>query len=306
MIDIVATFHFERPAWLVLVLPALVLWALHRRFLDAADRWRRVIDPALLRHLLVGREKEAWITPNTLLLVAWLLATLAVAGPAWEREPSPFADAKPPVVVVLEVSPTMRAPDLAPTRLDRARQKLADLLAAREGASSGLVAYSGSSHLVLPPTPDAAIVGNLAQALSPDIMPKDGDDLASALAMADRVLTGGRRGGSILVMADAVAGDQLGRLAETKLTHPVTILSLHPPEQPSRTLGDAARALGALLVATSVDQSDVEAMVRRLDRSGPAADIAGEGQHWREAGYWLTPLLALLTLSWFRRGWVLT
>ena len=39
---------------------------------------------------------------------------------------------------------------------------------------------------------------------------------------------------------------------------------------------------------------------------GRTADVAGEGQHWQEAGYWLTPLFALLALLWFRRGWVLT
>ncbi|GEP02890.1 VWA domain-containing protein [Methylobacterium oxalidis] len=300
-----AAFHFERPVWLLLLLPALALWYLERRRSDENERWRGVIDPALLRHLLVGRERSSGVTPNALLLMAWILGTIAVAGPAWEVEPSPFADAKPPAMIVLKVTPSMATADLAPTRLDRARQKLSDLLGLREGAATGLIAYSGASHLVLPPTPDGSVVLDLAKALSPEIMPKEGDDLADAVALADAILAGHRRGGSILVMADAAAGEQIDRLAGTTLTHPATILALLPPELDPGRLEDAERALRADLVATTVDRSDVETVARRLDRAGRIVDVAGEGQHWKEAGYWLTPLLALLTLLWFRRGWVI-
>lgn len=300
MISILTAFHFERPAWLLLLLPAAALWYMERRRSDEARRWRRVIDPELLRHLLVGQERRSWLSPNDLLLAVWVLAGVAVAGPAWEREPSPFADAKPPVMVVLRVAPTMMTPDLAPTRLDRARQKLADLLKLREGASSGLVAYSGSSHLVLPPTPDAGVVLNLAQALSPEIMPREGDDIAGAAALADRVLAGGGHSGSILLMADTATGG----FGPYRLGHPVTVFALLPPDQDRGRLAGVARALDADLVATTVDQVDVEAVARRLDHTGRAAEVAGEGQHWKEAGYWLTPLLALLALLWFRRGWV--
>ncbi|NUB16254.1 hypothetical protein GAY28_29230, partial [Azospirillum brasilense] len=49
----------------------------------------------------------------------------------------------------------------APARPERAREKMADLLALREGAPTGLIAYAGSAHLVLPPTPDASVVDSM-------------------------------------------------------------------------------------------------------------------------------------------------
>jgi Ca-activated chloride channel family protein len=305
MIEALSAFHFERPLWLLALVPAIVLFWLAHRAADVVGRWRQVIDAELLKHLLVDSGKRSRVTPNLLLLIGWALAAIAVAGPAWQREPSPFADAKPPVMVVIKVTPSMTTGDLAPTRLDRARQKLSDLLALREGASTGLVAYSGSAHLVLPPTPDAQVVVDLAKALEPGIMPKEGDDLAGAVAMARRVLSGGGHGGSVLVMADTVSGEQLSRLGGAGAGES-TILAMVPPNLDATALDEAARALGATVIATTPDQADVTALARRLDNVGRISEVAGEGEHWKEAGYWLTPLFALLVLLWFRRGWVLT
>lgn len=308
MIEMLAPFHFERPLWLLTLLPAAAIWLIERRASDATLQWRRVIDPALLAHLIVGDDRPSRIGPVDWLFGGWVVAAVAVAGPAWQREPSPFADQKPPVAVVIKVAESMLTQDLAPTRLDRARQKLADILAVREGASTALVAYSGSSHLVVPPTPDAAVILDLAKALSPDIMPKkEGDDLAGAIALANRALASTANGGSILLMADAVTPEALAGLPGAS-SATVTLLSLRADELGTEGVDEAAHALSATLVATTPDQTDVTAIVRRLDRADLAAAIAGEneGQHWKEAGYWLTPLLALLVLLWFRRGWVLS
>lgn len=299
---VLAAFHFERPAWLLALIPVAILWLLARRSADPVLQWRRVIDPALLPYLLIGNDRRARIVPADWLFAGSVVAAIAIAGPAWQREPSPFADAKPPVAIVLKVTPSMLTEDLAPTRLDRARQKLADVLAAREGASTALVAYAGSAHLVLPPTTDSAVVLDLAKALSPQIMPKPGDDLAGALALARRALAGTGQGGSILLLADTAAP---GTAAQPTGGPMVTILTLDGPEAAETGLAEAAKALGGVLVATTPDQSDVVAIVRRLDRGDNAAGVAGEGEHWREAGYWLVPALAFLVLLWFRRGWVL-
>ena len=185
-------------------MPALLLWLESRRSADTTRRWARVIDPDLLKLLVVGGSSRWRIAPHDLLLAGGIVAALAVAGPTWQREPSPFADAEQPVMLVLKVTPTMMTSDLAPSRLERARQKIADLLKAHDGMPAGLIAYSGSAHLVLPPTPDREIVLSLAHALSPEIMPREGDQLDEAVALADRILKEGGQGGSILVLADTV------------------------------------------------------------------------------------------------------
>lgn len=306
MIDALAPFHLLRPWALLALLPALALWWLERRRADPALRWRRAIDPELLRHLLVRPEGASRVVPADLLLAAWGIATIVLAGPTWRQEPSPFADAQPPAVIVLRVTPSMTTADLPPTRLERAQQKVADLVALREGAATGLVAYSGSAHLVLPPTTDGSVVATMARALAPEVMPQEGDHLAEAVALAGQVLTEGGRGGSILVLADTVAPDQLSALQGKAATGvPVLVLPMVPPAQAGadRGLSDAAGALDAAMIDLTVDTADVQAIAGRMARAAPVGTVAGDGRRWEEAAFWLVPVLALIVLGWFRRGW---
>jgi len=310
MSSALASFHFLRPWWLVLLIPAAFLWWHLRRRSDAGARWASVIDPAILRALTIGGDGRSRLMPHDVLLLAWGLGILAVAGPTWRPEPSPFADARPPVIAVVKVTPSMKTEDLAPSRLVRSVQKLSDLLAAREGASTGLVAYAGSVHLVLPPTPDKDVVVAMAQALSPEIMPMQGDSLAQAVRVAAGVLRDAGKGGSILVMADSVAPEQVALLqnaAHDPVRFETTLWAAVPPSRldAEASLRSAASTMDATLASMTPDRTDVESVAARLDRATVVSDVAGEGERWQEAGYWLTPLIALLALAWFRRGWVL-
>ncbi len=302
MMEALAQFHFLRPWWLLLALPALALWWLERREADTTARWRPVMDAGLLAALTVGAEHRPRIGPGDLLLAAWLVGMIALAGPTWRQIPSPFAPSARPAIFVLKVTPSMQERDLAPTRLDRAREKMADLLTLRAGAPTGLIAYAGSAHLVLPPTPDTAVVTDMAGALAPEIMPRQGDALADAVKLAQKTLAEAGQGGSIVVFADtapALAGDRGAA--------PVTLFAMLPAERAAGdpALAAAATALGATLVTASIDTADVTALARRLATAGPPPPAAGEAPRWAEAGWWLTPLVALLAALWFRRGWVL-
>jgi len=304
-------FHLLRPWALLLLVPALALWWTGRQSADTTRRWARVIEPELLKLLVVGGTDGQRPRPYDLLLVGGMAATLAIAGPTWQREPSPFADGRAPVMIVLRVTPSMMTPDLAPTRLDRARQKIADLLKANDGMPAGLIAYSGSAHLVLPPTQDRDIVIDMAQALAPTIMPREGDQLADAVALAARLLRGDGKGGTILVVADTAApgqGGSLGHAVAGPDRPPVILFATAPPQAAAAdaALAAAASALDAPLVETRLDNADIQTISRMLERDGGAPALPGEAVRWQEAGFWLTPLIALLVLLWFRRGWVIS
>ena len=309
MIETLHAFHLLRPWALLAIAPAFVIWLALRRADDATARWRRVIDPTLLAALTIRGERSGSIAPADILLAVWTIAAIAVSGPTWRREPRPFADAEPPAMIVLRVTPSMTNADLEPSRLERARQKISDLLGLREGAATGLVAYGGSAHLVLPPTNDKSVLMTMVSALSPDIMPKQGDRAVEAIDLAARTLNDGKAGGAVLLIADTVAPDQTGALAQDALKDrpPVTLLAMAPAERVAADLNleAFARALGARLVAPTPDQADVHDVAARLQGSAWTGEVAGEGAQWRDEGFWLTPLVALMSLGWFRRGWVL-
>jgi Ca-activated chloride channel family protein len=301
MMEVFTNFHFIRPGWLLLAPLAVGLWWLWQRRSDPLRGWREQIAPELLDALVVGRESARqgfalW------LLVAWLLAILGIAGPTWKLEPSPFADDSTALMILLKADISMEQPDPAPSRLERARLKIADLADARKGRPLGLIAYAGSAHLVLPPTRDTAIVARMAAEISPAIMPAPGDRLDLALREAARVLTESQQGGSIVVLADAVDTDPAALQSVQKdVSLPVQFLAISAPDSSQGdSLRAAARTLKAAVEPLDVEGSDVAAVVRRA-ASAPVAQRGEQGGQWQEAGYWLVPLVGMILLVSFRR-----
>src|SRR5690606_12675486 len=162
-----------------------------------------------------------------------------------------------------KVTPDMLADDVQPSRLARSVQKIHDLLAARGAANTALVAYSGSAHLVMPPTHDAAIIELFAGSLDPKIMPSIGDAAAEAFRLADQALAKAG-GGSILWIADSVspaAQADLVRWRSASLT-PVRLLAALPASADMTALRSAAAAAKADLVNLTPDDTDIRTLAR--------------------------------------------
>lgn len=301
MLDFLANFHFIRPTALLLLPVVLGLWGLWQRRSDPLRCWREQMRPELLNALAVGRETMKR-GPALWLLTAWLLAVLALAGPTWKLEPSPFADDATPLMIVLKADVSMETPDPAPSRLGRAHLKISDLAEARKGQPLGLIAYAGSSHLVLPPTRDTAIVAQMAIEISPAIMPEPGDRLDLALREASRVLNEGKQGGSIVVMSDSVGTDLATLEALQKdLSFPIQFLAINTPNSSQNdSLRTAARTLKATIEPISVEDNDIVAIVRGA-ANAPVAQQGKQDGQWHEAGYWLVPLMGVVVLRMFRR-----
>ena len=126
-----------------------------------------LIADHLLKHLLVSEREPKKVRPVYLLAVLWLTGIIALAGPTWDRESSPFIQDTAGLIIALKVTPTMLAQDIQPSRLERATQKIHDLLKLRIGAKTALIAYSGSAHLTMPLTVDPKIIDMFSQALTP-------------------------------------------------------------------------------------------------------------------------------------------
>lgn len=309
--------QFIRPHWLwaLLALPLLVVW--WRAARQRSGGWRDAVDSHLLPHLLepTGQESRRRLLAG---LAAFVLAVLALAGPSWRQGSEQLLQVKAPLVVVLELSSSIAAADLPPTRLARARAAVADLLQASQPGQAGLVVYAGSAHTVAPLTDDAANVALFLDALSPDIMPLDGSRADLGIVQARRLLAGAGfdRGDIVVVAHSADAAARRAAADAVDAGYRVSVLGLGTAAggvfraddgQLRRTRMDAA-ALAALAQAGSGRFSALEsgAPVGVLLRSSGQADDAESGgrsiQVRKDEGYWLLlPLLVLAALA-FRRN----
>jgi len=307
MSELIAAFHFLRPLWL-LALPLLLAlaWTYHRQR-DPRQLLGSLIAPHLLPHLLVAAQQHRRrLQPAPLLLLLVVLSVLALAGPSWQKQPTPFASEDATLMIVLRVAESMQSGDIKPSRMERARNKIHDLLALRQGARSGLIAYAGSAHRVTPPTADARLLEQMAAALQPDVMPRDGDALSDALQLASTEIARSGGNGSILLITDSVSPAALKGLdtqTGSKALPPLQILAPVASTATAAQTGvrSAAQQFDARLQIISADDSDVSTIKQHI-LSATSAQLA-DGEQWRDDGWLLLPFIAVGLLAWAVKGW---
>ena len=315
-----AALHFLRPAWLwaLLALPLLAMWWRSRR--RRASIWREAVDPHLLQALLGKTGGRAQSAPVLIAALGWTLAVVALAGPSWRQVEQPLWQSASPLVIALDLSGTVMAADVPPSRLAQARAKVATLLAERDGGQVGLVAFADDAFTVAPLTPDAANVALFLDALHPGVMPVDGQRLDRAIAWSTGLLRqAGFDSGDILVLtddADAAARDAAANAAAQG--YRVSALGVGSTAgAPYRlasggfatvrldpgSLRELAAAGGGRYATITSDRGDLDALGVLEPRSGDGTHQPGErGRSWQDGGFWLLPPLMLLALLAFRRG----
>lgn len=208
-----ASFHFLRPLWLLAIFPALAFALLLWQRKGSAANWRAAIAPDLIDYLL---EPARHLRPQWpwLLFSGWLLGVFALAGPTWEKLPQPVLQKRDGLVIVLDLSLSMYAEDIKPSRLERARFKVLDILQQRREGLTGLVVYSGDAHVVSPLTDDTATIANLIPALAPAIMPSFGSNTVAGIDTALQLLrNAGFERGRVLLLSDEIAENDIDKIA---------------------------------------------------------------------------------------------
>lgn len=319
--------HFLRPWWWLALAPLpLVLWLLWHAGSGRAA-FARLVDATLLPALLHGSGARRW--RGTLLVgVAWLLATIALTGPAWQREATPLYVNGAARVVVLSLADDMLAQDLPPDRMVRARLAAHDLIDAAADARTALVAYAGAAFTVAPLTSDRNTVLNLLRALQPDVMPVRGNDAAAGITQGAVLLRDAKvRGGEIILVTDRA---DAAAAAAARQAHAdgmrVDVLGVGTAEgapvpqagggfaggttgtrmarRDDASLRAVAAAGGGSYAILPVDGAATPAFAAPLAQAGHANHDA-VAQIWRDGGIWLLPLLVMLAALAFRRGWLL-
>lgn len=326
-----AEFRFLRPDYLWLLIPVFIVPLIGILAFRREVRWTRVIPPHLRPFVISrGNDRARWFM-NTAMFIALAFGVLGLSGPTWKKVETPGQQLETPLVILLDLSQSMMATDLQPTRLERAKFKVSDLLDLNPRARTALIVYSGTAHTVVPLSGDYEIIRSHLEGLSPSLMPVPGSNLEAALALADSVTGVTDAPGKVLLFSDDFEDSHLELLKQfTESTDHSVILvpvnTVRGSEVPASAGGgvlkdqqgnpvfssldeDMLSRLGSLekvgIHRLTLDDSDME-LVRREVAENLAFTTEPEEKKddWRDAGLLLVIPLALLLLLWFRKGWV--
>ncbi len=309
-------FHFMRPWWLLAAPPLFIALRYLSRLRDSMPEEARIVAPHLLVAMLVRGDRTHWFNPIAVSHVLLLLGVLIAAGPTWQRQSSPLVEDEAILVIALDLSPSMSQQDIQPSRLERAKQKIEDLLTLRAGARTGLIVYAGSAHSVIPLTNDADIVRNFLAAVTPEMMPRPGKFPEQALALADRMLGNASVPGTLLVIADGSGPNSSSAFQKyfAAKSHQLIVLGVGSdaaadaadgsfvPLQ-ADTLKALAKAGAGYYQQITLDKADVQRINRRVNSH--LLDVDDDFRPWLDMGYYLVFPFAIVYLLWFRKGWTL-
>ena len=324
------TFQLLRPEWLLLLLPLLVLgWRYWNRRLSSRD-WSMVIDPRLLPFLLVGKEGQSRRWPILLWMLLSVLAIIALSGPVWNKLPQPVFNQQSALVILLDLSSSMNAADLKPSRLARARLKLIDLLKLRKEGQTALIAYAATAYSVSPLTDDTDTIQSLVSSLTTDIMPQQGSraDLAVIRAL-ELFENAGISKGDIILISDGVRSANVDAINKLPLKgFRLSVLAVGSEQGapiPAPSGGFLKDAKGSIVIAKTdhvalralaseqsglyssmtIDDSDLKRYAAFLEGIGLLASHGTtefNADRWQEEGPWLLLLVTPLAALVFRRG----
>jgi Ca-activated chloride channel homolog len=327
--------HLLRPLWLLALIPwALGVWHLARRN-ATTPVWRDLVDAHLLPHLLDTQESPAQRLLLWLLAIGGLLGILALAGPVWRHLPQPAYQTEAQRVIVLDISESMNAADLPPSRLAHARFEILDLLKRLREGQTALIAYGAEPFVVSPLTGDSKTIAAQVPQLSTGLLPVEGAKRTDlALKAADRLLTqAGSRDGEVILVTDGLDQPAASLEAAQQLRqdgYRLSVLGIGSPAgapipkaeggfrqtadgRPQLTkldeqaLPSLAAAGGGKYVTATPDDRDIEALDLERVHKRLAEDTSNTttlADQWREEGPWLLLLLLPLAAAGFRRGWL--
>jgi Ca-activated chloride channel family protein len=328
METIISEFHFLRPLWLLAV--PLVWWMVFmlRKKWWQKGGWDREVDSHLLEFLASSPSQHKRKLLPWVMCLAGTLLLLSLAGPAWQKKPQPLIKKSQARVLVLDLSFSMLATDVKPTRIDRVRFKLEDLLNNFSEGETALVGYAGDAFVITPLTHDANTISSLLPGLHPNIMPVPGSRADLGVELASDLLSrsiGSQ--GHIILVTDGIEESEISVIKNASGTNEISILAVGTeagspialkaggflkdrngaiviPKLNLKPLSKLANQVNGELTLLSPDDRDVNQIFAAETSEGIYKEDEQKrtSDKWNEEGPWLLLIVLPLTALLFRRG----
>jgi Ca-activated chloride channel family protein len=177
------SFHSPHLLWLLVPLLLLFSWELARHATRAASNWPKIARAwaGSFEVSLGTRHSTAEDRPRIWLWFGLALCIIALARPQWGVVEEQVFDQSREVIIAVDLSRSMLAQDVKPSRLDRSKLLIQSLLDGLEGERVGLVLFAGTAFLQSPLSADYEVLREFLPALAPDYLPEGGSNYRSML-----------------------------------------------------------------------------------------------------------------------------
>lgn len=197
-------FRFEEPTYLYLLaalpLIAILRWVLERKQLK---RLKLFGDPTLLRHLMPDVSKMRPVVKFWMLLAAMALIIVMMARPQMGTRISHEKRTGIESIIAMDISNSMLAEDVTPSRLDRTKMMVENLVDNFTDDKIGLIVFAGDAFVQLPITSDYVSAKMFLSEIEPSLIATQGTDIATAINMAANSFTQQQGvGKAIIVITD--------------------------------------------------------------------------------------------------------
>ncbi len=328
-------FHLLRPEWLLALLPLLALLIYRKRKQALSGQWKNIIAPQLQPYVL-KQQKDLQPKENIIQGALWLAALLAIfalSGPSWQKQPSLVYNNQAGLVIALDLSLSMTSQDLPPSRLQRAKYKITDILNQQHNKNMALIAYAGDAHIASPLTRDKKTIQSMLPALDPYIMPAQGSNLVHLVEQASALFEQGNSNPrQLLLVTDGVEPQDISAATKALKQNDIqlSILAIGteqgaPIVKPNgqffkdsqgnvimpglewgnlQTLADAS---DGRIIKISNNDKDINFLLTQstLQESFTEQKETVEFDQWQDNGYWLVIPVLVLSLFAFRKGLLL-
>lgn len=324
------SFHFLRPYFLWFLIPVVLLFVINLIASREQIKWEKVIAPHL-RPFVIKKGSESlkrWMQAFAFIVMS--IAILGMSGPTWNKIELPGKTLETPFVIILDLSQSMLATDIQPTRLERSKFKINDLLDSNPKARIALVGFAGTAHTIIPLTRDYKIIKSHIDGLSPQIMPYQGTNLKAALEIADTLTNVTTAPATILLISDDFMDETFNLLQQFVLEGNISVEILPmntisganvPNFRGNATMRDSQgknvhSSLDTSILAKlnsiekinvnnlTLDKSDMELLAKKVSKNLEFKEDDKEDD-WQDRGLWFVIPFAFLVLLSFRKGWVI-
>jgi Ca-activated chloride channel family protein len=331
MMSLLAEFHFLNPTAFFALLPLFFLSIkAYRQNTTSTTYWEKICDRELLPFLLENTANKNTRWTFWLANIFALIAITALAAPTWQRLPTPAFRNNAALVIALNLSQTMNAEDVKPSRLVLARYKISDLLSQRKDGQTALLVYSGTAFTVTPLTTDIETIRSQLEALTSDIMPSEGNNTVAAIDKSiDLLKQAGLPKGHILLVTDSVESSKSLPVAAKLTSYQLSILGvgtsdgapialpeggfakdeygeIQVPKLNVSQLKELAKAGKGYYQSMTADDSDISQLLKIFDTPMNSATLADKTnlwlEQWDDKGAWLLFLIIPWAAWQFRKG----